>query len=187
MQISIEVISVGSVQTVPTKNGKSYQCVEVAYRKDGKIEGKKIMSFVNPAVFKAVQNLTQGEVVTITTEKGEPNAQGQSYWQWTEVGAAGAAPPAQQSAAATGGGTTKSTGTSWETKEERAAKQVMIVRQSSLSTAVALANAVGDKKSSANSIIRVAQEFEAYVMDTSPPATTKEIGSFDDMENDIPL
>lgn len=184
MQIQIEVISVGAVQTIPTKNGKSYQCVEVAYRKDGKIEGKKIMSFVNPPVFKAVQSLTAGEVVSVTTEKGEPNAAGQSYWQWTAIGAA----DAQQTAptAQAGGGSAKSTtssGGNWETKEERAARQIMIVRQSSISSAVALANATGDKKSSADSIIRVAQEFESYVLGTDTPSAVEPYIE----EDDIPL
>lgn len=182
MQIQLEVISIGAPQTIPTKNGKSYQAIEVAYKKDGKIEGKKIMSFTNPAVFKAVQGLSQGDFITVTTEKNEAG-----YWQWEGVskGDASAAPTASPSAAATGGGTTKSTGTSWETKEERAAKQVMIVRQSSISSAVALANAVGDKKSSADSIIRVAQEFEAYVMGSNPPATAMQ--DITDMDDDILL
>lgn len=186
MQIQLEIISVGAPQTIPTKNGKSYQAIEVAYKKDGKIEGKKIMSFTNPAVFKAVQGFSQGDFITVTTEKNEAG-----YWQWEGVskGDATAAPTATpQSAAATGGGTTKSTGTSWETKEERAAKQIMIVRQSSISSAVALANATGDKKSSADSIIRVAQEFEAYVMDTSPPAATKSaMDEMLEMEDDVPM
>lgn len=185
MQINIEVISVGAPQTIPTKNGKSYQAIEVAYKKDDKIEGKKIMSFTNPAVFKAVQGLSQGDFITVTTEKNEAG-----YWQWEGVSKedASAAPTAAPSAAATGGGTTKSTGTSWETKEERAAKQIMIVRQSSISSAVALANAVGDKKSSPDSIIRVAQEFEAYVMDTSPPAAAKSaMDDMLDMDDDVPM
>ena len=41
MQIVVEVISVGPIQTIPTTGGKSYQCIEIAYKKNGKIEGKK--------------------------------------------------------------------------------------------------------------------------------------------------
>ena len=41
-QIQIEIVNVGTVETVPTKNGKSYQTIEVAYKKDGKIEGKSL-------------------------------------------------------------------------------------------------------------------------------------------------
>ena len=185
MQISIEVISVGQVQTIPTKNGKSYQCIEIAYKKDGKIEGKKIMSFVNPAVFKSVQNLSQGDSVTISTEKGEPNAQGQSFWQWTAVGDVGAAPQ-QTTAASSGGGTTQKTTSTYETSEERAKKQVYIVRQSSINAAIA----AGNKK--VPDILSVAKDFENYVFDTQPVtacATKKEVKepSIYDLEGDEDL
>lgn len=176
MQIQVEIISVSAPQTVPTKNGKSYQAIEVAYKKDGKIEGKKIMSFASPAVFKAVQNCVQGDFVTVTTEKNEAG-----YWQWESIDKSeGTIPPATQSAAAQGGGTSKSTGGNWETKEERAARQVMIVRQSSLGHSVALLGS----KAKVPEVIEVAKEFEAYVMGTEPKSATQELM---DMENDIPM
>lgn len=178
MQFQIEVISVGSPQTIPTKNGKSYQVIEVAYRKDGKIEGKKIMSFTNPAVFKALQNFEQGDTITVTAEKNDAG-----YWQWENVSkgeAQTSAAPAPVSAATQGGGTAKSTGGNWETKEERAAKQIMIVRQSSLSSAV---NLLGNK-AKASDVISIAKEFEAYVMGSEPKSAIQELT---DMDDDIPM
>lgn len=174
MQISLEIISVGAPQTVPTKNGKSYQCVEVAYKKDGKIEGKKIVSFTNPGVFQAVQELSQGEIVSVTTEKGQPNAQGQSYWQWEAIGAVSPAQTQAATAAApSGGGYAK-------TQEV----QVMIVRQSSLGHAVALLAVQGDKKVSYASVVDIARHFEAYVLGKEPPSAMKDIA---DMQDDVPL
>ncbi len=60
----------------------------------------------------------------------------------------------------------------YETPEERAKKQVYIVRQSSLS--VARDNlAVGAKSPpDAESIIALARKFEAYVFDTKLPSVT---------------
>src|SRR3990167_7946394 len=171
MQIQVEIISISAPQTVPTKNGKSYQAIEVAYKKDGKIEGKKIMSFASPAVFKAVQNCVQGDFVTVTTEKNEAG-----YWQWESIDKSeGAIPPATQSAAAQGGGTSKSTGSNWETKEERAARQVMIVRQSSLSNAIATLTVAIKGAISSDQVIRLAKEYEAYVLDTEPKSATQEM------------
>lgn len=181
MQIQLEIISVGAPQTVPTKNGKSYQCVEVAYKKDGKIEGKKIMSFTNPSVFKAVQGFNQGDLVDVTTEKNEAG-----YWQWEGIMAAGAAPTqATPTAAASGGGTTQKTTSNYETKEERAARQVMIVRQSSLGHAVALMAIQGNKKVYADTAIGIAKEFEVYVMGKEPKSPVEIFEYFPD--NDIPM
>jgi hypothetical protein len=200
MQIQIEIISVGAVQTVPTKNGKSYQVIEVAYKKEGKIEGKKIMSFVSPAVFNAVQKVNQGDVCYVETEKGAPNAAGQSFWQWNSISSASDA-QTQGTRSTTGTGTvqaaqgsstapTTKTTNSYETKEERAARQVMIVRQSSLSNAIALAAATGDKKVSTTTIINTAKEFEAFVLGTEAPPTTaakRTTEVHDYFPDDIPL
>jgi activator of HSP90 ATPase len=113
--IQIEVISVGAIQKVPTAKG-FYETVEVAYRKDGKVEGKKIMSFANPAIFKAVQKLAQGETVDVTTEKNEAG-----FWQWTGLnsGAAVTQPtPSQTSSAASTGTVAAKPVSNYETKEE---------------------------------------------------------------------
>ena len=59
---------------------------------------------------------------------------------------------------------TRVTGSNYETKEERAARQTLIVKQSSLSTAVA-ALAIGAKSSpSASDVIAYAKQLEQYVM-----------------------
>lgn len=172
MQFNITVVNIDPPATQPTKTGKTFQFVEVAYKKDGKLEGKKIVSFSNPNVFKTIQQFQQGDELTVEAEK---DANG--YWQWTSVTKASEAP---QTAASTGGGTPKTTGGNWETKEERAARQVMIVRQSSISSAVALLG----NKAKASDVIVVAKEFESYVMGTEPKSAVQELI---DMDDDIPL
>ena len=61
--MQIEVVSINT-NTVPTAKG-SYQVTEVAYKdmKDGKINGKKIMSFANKEVYKVMTNLKLAHVI----------------------------------------------------------------------------------------------------------------------------
>ena len=64
---------------------------------------------------------------------------------------------------------TRVTGSNYETKEERAARQVYIIRQSSLATAVDLLG----QGASTDTVIETAKVFEAYVLGNP--------GSFDDL------
>ena len=83
---------------------------------------------------------------------------------------------AQQSSASSN---TRVTGSNYETKEERAARQVLIVKQSSLSTAVS-ALAVGAKSTpSAADVIAYAKQLEQYVMGV--PQTMDELRGDEDV------
>jgi hypothetical protein len=170
MQFTIEVLAVTST-TKPTAKG-SYTQLDVAYKRDGKTEGKKIMSFGNskPA-FETLKNAKTGDVVTITSEKNETSG----YWDWLNAGVGGTA------SAPTGHTPTASPKSTYETAEERAKKQVCIVRQSSISTAVELLKT--DKKvPDVNEILTIAKQFEAFVFDTGTPATL----DIAEMQDDIP-
>ena len=101
------------------------------------------MSFSNPEVFKTAQTWEKGDTVNIAMEKDDAG-----YWNWTKVLADGEVAPAPTNASAGGASTSaprastakptnRVTGSNYETKEERALRQRMIVRQSSLSNAVA--------------------------------------------------
>jgi hypothetical protein len=169
----INIVDVGSPNTHAAKNGRSYQSIEVTYKNEqGQVANKKLMSFSNPSVFNYIKELTKGAQVNVTTTK---DANG--YWQWTGIGGDGSV-ATPESKPATGG---RVTGSNYETKEERAARQILIVRQSSLSSAVEL---LGTGKSVAE-VIATAKQFEEYVFgkDVNP---TKEV-NFDDLEDDIPV
>jgi hypothetical protein len=173
----INIVDVGTPSTKASSNGRSYQEIEITYKtENGQVANKKLMSFSNPSVFNHIKGLAKGEVVNVTTVK---NAKG--FWDWTGIGNEGDAPVATQSKPATAQAGGRVTGSNYETKEERAARQVFIIRQSSLSTAVEL---LGQGKS-VDEVIATAKQFEAYVFskDANP---TKEI-NFDDMEDDIPV
>jgi hypothetical protein len=79
--MQVNVVDVSSLNTHQAKNGRQYQSIEIMYKNDqGQAQSKKLMSFANPAVFKAAQNWAKGDVIHVSTEK---DANG--YWQWTAV------------------------------------------------------------------------------------------------------
>lgn len=174
--MQITVIDVGAPNTHAAKNGRTYQSLEVTYKNDqGQAQSKKLMSFANPQVFKAAQEWIKGSVVTVTTEK---DANG--YWQW--IGLGGGDSIVAESKSANTGNATRVTGSNYETKEERAARQILIVRQSSLSSAVALIVATSSEPTTTDNVITIAKKFEAYVFGVS-----QGIDAINELEDDIPL
>lgn len=157
-----------------TKNGRSYQSMEVTYKNDsGQVQSKKLMSFSNPDVFKQAKEWKKGDVVDVNTQKDD-----NGYWQWVSIGLDAIAQASTSSSSPKA--TTRVTGSNYETKEERAQRQVMIVRQSSISSAITALTAEG-KRPSVAEILGMAKEFENFVMDNNSS------DSVADMEDDIPL
>lgn len=172
--MQIQIIDVGTPNTHAAKNGRSYQSLEVTYKgNDGKVSSKKLMSFSNPSVFKHISGLSKGDNIDVVTQKDDAG-----YWQWTAIGNGEQQQVATQSTASP---TTRVTGSNYETKEERAARQVLIVRQSSLSSAVATLTAGAKSAPSADDVITLAKLYENYVF-----ATKQDSGTVEDLESDIP-
>lgn len=131
---------------------KKFSFVEVAYESDGKAQSKKIFSF-NTGVYEDVKKAQAGEVYDVKLEKDR-----NGYWVWKEMHKA--------EATATGGhmSTPSSTRSStYETPEERARRQILIVRQSSLAQAVAVAVHFPDGPTDTPSILKLATDFEEWV------------------------
>lgn len=133
-EICIEVKSVDIVKAT-TKTGKPYEFIDLMYKNKSfqdKVEGKKVMPFGNKEVFETLKNSEKGDIFYLGRTK---NADG--FWDWDkisqipneskEVGhqetSAKSAPAASKSQP-------------WETPEDRAKKQLYIIRQSSLTNAV---------------------------------------------------
>ena len=177
MELQIEIINVKQ-ETKPTAKG-SYQQLDVAYKRldNGKIEGKKIMSFFSKEVFGALSTATNGSIYTVDSQKNEKTG----YWDWVKVTASGGS--STNTPVARGTASPKST---YETPEERALRQRMIVRQSSLSNAIeTLSVNPGKDKLQLEEVIKVAETYFNWVMDTSQPSLPNlDIGSMDD---DIPM
>jgi hypothetical protein len=167
----INIIDVGAPNTKASANGRSYQSIEVTYKDEqDQVKNKKIMSFSNPSVFNHLKSLTKGDQVNLRTEK---DAAG--YWQWIGIEGDKTVSTETKTTPQAGG---RVTGSNYETKEERAARQVLIVRQSSLSSAVEL---LGSGKS-VEEVLAIAKQFEDYVF-----AKSTGIDAINEMEDDFPL
>ncbi len=127
-------------------------------------QAKKLVSFANPDLFKAAKSWTKDQIINVKTVKNDKTG----YWDW--VGLEGETVAESKPTASA----TRVTGSNYETKEERAARQVYIIRQSSLATAVDLLG----QGASTDTVIETAKVFETYVLGNT--------GSFDDLPDDIP-
>lgn len=176
MQIQIQFIN-ASVED----KGK-YKMAEIAYKDlaKGQVSSKKLMSFTNPAVYKTMVDAKNGELYSVELVKND-----KGYWDWTAVStttsvntASGGSPEPAKGAA---NASPKST---YETAEERAKKQVYIIRQSSISSAIDTIKT--DKKApTVAEVLAVAKQYEDYVFgrDQEPIA----LADLPPNDDDIPM
>lgn len=144
MSFQIEVLKVA------VENKGKYRVAIVDHKtSDGKVDSKKVMSFVAKDVFETLSKAQQGDSFEIVSEKDK-----NGYWQWISATALG------KSAGGTSGAKSGPARSTYETSDERAARQVYIVRQSSIANAIAFQNGT---ERSVDDIIEVAKQFEAYV------------------------
>jgi hypothetical protein len=143
--------------TVENKGKNTWNIANVKYDSKGESKTKKVVSFKNPEVFNTVKALKEGDVVEVSFTPGD------EYYNWSGVkvlgGQAAKETPAA-SAAPTGG---RAPTSNYETKEERALRQVMIVKQSSLAQSVALLKDVAGIQVEA--ILDTAQTFADWVLE----------------------
>ena len=172
--MNINILSV-SIETKPTAKG-SYQQLEVAFKNldSGKVESKKIMSFASKPVFDALSNAKAGDTFAITTAKNEKTG----YWDWTA--ATQGVPGAVVSSNKTPTTPVKST---YETPEERAIKQTLIVRQSALGYAINTLSPGAKSALLPDAVVSLAEQYVEWVYGNSPTDVAKDIF---DMPNDFP-
>jgi len=163
---TIQIVNVEITNRAGTNGKKGYEQAEVVYKQEynGKqdVKTKKIMSFANPAVFAVLKTAKSGETYEVTQVKEN------EFWQWTAiVKSDGSSQPTAQAAQGTtavpkptsNGGFNRD----FETATERAEKQRLIVRQSSLSNAVALLTTGAKTPPNVNDVKKLADELVAYV------------------------
>lgn len=137
-------------------------------------KAQTLVSFKNPEVFKKVQEMV-GQTVEVENKKDG------DFWQWVSIQTVDAS-NASASGTAPAPVTNRVSGSNYETKEERVARQVLIVKQSSASTAAAI-HAVGAKAPpKIEDVIKTAQALTDWVFDKGVDAS-----GFDSMDNDIPF
>ena len=178
----IKIVAVEQ-QTAKSAAGKDYDLVEVTYKNktfQDKVEVKKHNQYGNKDVFNALKKAESGEVYTVSREK---DAKG--YWQWVGITEGEDAQPAASQTPSKGIAATPAPKSTYETPEERAKKQVYIVRQSSITAAITILKT--DKKNpTVDEVLEVAKKFENYVfgIDIKQPVDI-EIPEMD--EDDIPM
>lgn len=148
--------------------GKKYKVCELSYKtEEGKVKSMKIFGFAEQkAVFDVAASAAKGDVLEATFKQNE-----KGYWEFGSLANTGEKQGTEDSPKTGSGGAR--TG-NWETPEERAARQVLIVRQSSFGSAVAYAESQ-KLKVSIDEVIGLAQQIEAYVMGKPAVEVTGEV------------
>lgn len=172
----VKVTNVGEPITQSGKNGKTYKVFDLEYEANGKLGKRKIFSFTD--IYDTLQASMPDQQFNVKVVK---NGQ---YFDWAEVikaanGSSGSgendleetsAKPVQR--AAKPAFATKPAG-SWETAEERANRQELIVRQSSLSAAVSFHELIKDHETNLNDVIDTAKTFRDWVFGVEPAVTPR--------------
>jgi len=171
--MNVTILSV-TINTKPTTRG-SYQEADVAYKNNtfqGKVEGKKIMSFgASKKAFEVLSEGTAGgktyEVTVVKNDKG--------YNDWVDMKEASVDASTSPSKAPTSGAN-PAPRSNYETPEERAQRQVLIVRQSSLSAAISTIG-VGAKGVKPADVLALADQYSDWVFQRK----SKGASGFDDI------
>lgn len=157
MQLNVTVVSVEQNVDIAKKDGGSYKGTRLSYRDaGGKLQEQAFHSNVlkyNPKLTEVLGKLNAGDNIVIDKIKDG------DFWKVTSIIKSGDATPSP----ASGGNKASpvaSPKNTYETPEERAQKQVYIVRQSSITAALTF---LGSKAKDVNTVVDVAKQFEAYV------------------------
>ena len=154
------------------KHPKGYSIANVFYNRDGKDETRKIMSFAQVETFKTLSHMRDfPQEVNIVLVKNAKTG----YWDWIEIErnvSKGEVSSVEAKSTKPAG---RVLGSNYETSEERAKRQVYIIRQSSISSAIAFAAAVEPKgiTKDRQALLEDAKAFEAFVMETGEPTTSE--------------
>lgn len=144
---------------VVVENKGKYRAARVNFKTaDGKVDGKNVMSFTYKDVFKVLSEAKQGDVFNVKSVKND-----KGYWDWTEIEGAGKNAGAKSVTT----GLSSAVRGNYETPEERARRQVYIVRQSSIGAAIELARVNGATAPvTEQDIVKSAKAFESFVFET---------------------
>lgn len=159
MKLKIRVIDVSEPESKGTGN-RRYQQIQLTYRSlnDDKVGSKNLLSFSFPEVYKALSQSKKDDQFDVILEKND-----KGFWDWCGFGDASGSDVSEpqtsnaveKSAKATSYPAGRST---YETSEERAVKQRLIVRQSSFAQASLL-----NPKAKVHDLFPVAQEIVDWI------------------------
>ena len=184
--MQIQILST-SVTSKLNKSNKTYQELEVAFKNlsfNGKVEAKKLFDFGAQAdSFKALATAKGADVYEVDVVK---NTAGYNDWvKVTKGSVQNASAPASTTSTTSGASTAPAKG-GWETPEERAKKQIYIVRQSSISAAVNALSVGVKSPPKSDEVIAYARDLEAFVFEADRQANvaSRDVGTIDTLEED---
>lgn len=141
-----------TINNVDVERTAKYSKAVVEYNTpEGKSEKKNVMSFTNKDLFNTLSIAKQGEVYDVQLGKND-----KGYWEFTSATKATSTAGNKPTTASP---SPKST---YETPEERAARQLYIIRQSNINAAISLLS-VGAKGLKVNDVLETAKVLEDYV------------------------
>lgn len=159
------------IVSIEIENKGKYKQANVVYKNlDKNTEGNtRLVSFGDgQKAFLAVAQASVGDTFDVTVK------QNGNYWNWVEAVKVDGTESTSTSKPSV---SPKST---YETPEERAKKQVYIIRQSSLERSIDYFNLIGNKKATESDVISLADIFTNYVVNGIPSPTVE------DLDKDLP-
>lgn len=177
MQIQIQFIS------ADVEDKGKYKMAEIAYKDlaKGQVASKKLLSFTNPAVYKTMVDAKKGEVYNVELIKND-----KGYWDWTAV-ATSTSVSTTDAVASKPSGASASPKSTYETAEERAQRQVLIVRQSAIAQAVATATVGAKGKVQVEDVLQIAGTYYDWVFGNTPEPVPLSKLPVLDTDEDIPM
>jgi hypothetical protein len=163
----IQVTSVGGITSKPGKF-KPYKLYDLEFidQESGREKKRQMIEFNSGAAFQKLADSEIGSTWEVTTKP----AKDPQYTDWVDATPVDEEELVEPAKAAGKGKTTKPAAapfkSTYETPEERARKQVYIVRQSSITAALTFA---GPECNSIDTVLEFAKQFEAHVFGTADP------------------
>lgn len=181
MNIVGSLVDLGVDVDIVKNGGGTYKGTRITYRDTtGSLKEQcihtKALNF-NPTLKAQITALKMGDGFTMVKEKeGE-------FWNVKSITVGIAQETNKSSNTSTGkvGGVAASPRSTYETPEERAKKQVFIIKQSSISSAIAFIGAT-TKKGTVTDVLDIAKHFESYVLGQDFDDGSIEMLSSDDID-----
>jgi hypothetical protein len=174
--VQIRIESTSKEQAL-TSTGKPYDKLLVVYTDNTGRPGKKtVLPFgTSKPVYDRLSTANQGDAFTVTVQK---NGQ---YTEWTELARNDSFEVVKPAATFTKPGVTVGT-RDFETAVERAARQKLIVRQSSLTNAIAIMTPGAKAALNVDEVINLAEHLAGWVFENK-----QGVAALQEMSDDIPF
>jgi len=153
-------IVIQEVKIEEVRNGRNkYDKAEVVYSFNGQNRTQKLMSFSNPAIFAQVRKMVSGETYDVEVVKNEAG-----FNSWAKIVAVSGEPAPGVAASGDKPTTGRTNVSTYETAEERKIKQMYIIKQSSISSAIEYLRSFEKPEDiGIDAVINTAQQFVDFV------------------------